>query len=322
MSISASFASHGSVDLYVPIVDWGVRAAAVHGADPHVGHARLGRPPGGAAHAADARRRARPSERRRGAGSGAPSARRSARARSWCCSAGRSAAWWAGSCCTRSSTAGACCCSGSPPGVTAAACTVAVLRAHAAVSRLRGVPPADLLCPRRRPAAPARALRAAHERRRLLPVELPAGADRPRHARRGGRRRSARPSSERSFMVASDIHANWLTLPAFARYADHRPVFLVGDFALAGHADRGVDRPARGRARPPDGRRLGQPRLAGRHAPAGPGRRDRAHALPAASPADGTRPRAGRSSRSTASWSRDTRIRSRRRPAASATGST
>ena len=35
-------------------------------------------------------------------------------------------------------------------------------------------------------------------------------------------------------MVASDIHANWLTLPAFARYADHRPVFLVGDFALEG----------------------------------------------------------------------------------------
>jgi predicted phosphodiesterase len=42
------------------------------------------------------------------------------------------------------------------------------------------------------------------------------------------------PVAERSFMVASDIHANWLTLPAFARYADHRPVFLVGDFALQG----------------------------------------------------------------------------------------
>jgi predicted phosphodiesterase len=42
------------------------------------------------------------------------------------------------------------------------------------------------------------------------------------------------PVVERSFMVASDIHANWLTLPAFARYADHRPVFLVGDFALEG----------------------------------------------------------------------------------------
>jgi 2-polyprenyl-6-methoxyphenol hydroxylase-like FAD-dependent oxidoreductase len=33
-------------------------------------------------------------------------------------------------------------------------------------------------------------------------------------------------------MVASDIHANWLTLPAFARYSDHRPVFLVGDSAI------------------------------------------------------------------------------------------
>ena len=42
------------------------------------------------------------------------------------------------------------------------------------------------------------------------------------------------PAVQRSFMVASDIHANWLTLPAFARYADHRPVFLVGDFALQG----------------------------------------------------------------------------------------
>jgi len=42
------------------------------------------------------------------------------------------------------------------------------------------------------------------------------------------------PVVDRSFMVASDIHANWLTLPAFARYADHRPVFLVGDFALEG----------------------------------------------------------------------------------------
>jgi predicted phosphodiesterase len=42
------------------------------------------------------------------------------------------------------------------------------------------------------------------------------------------------PVVERSFMVASDIHANWLTLPAFAKYADHRPVFLVGDFVLEG----------------------------------------------------------------------------------------
>jgi len=33
-----------------------------------------------------------------------------------------------------------------------------------------------------------------------------------------------------SFLVGSDIHANWLTLPAFADYADHRPAFLVGDF--------------------------------------------------------------------------------------------
>ena len=41
-------------------------------------------------------------------------------------------------------------------------------------------------------------------------------------------------AADRSFMVASDIHANWLTLPAFERYTDHRPVFLIGDFALQG----------------------------------------------------------------------------------------
>ena len=35
--------------------------------------------------------------------------------------------------------------------------------------------------------------------------------------------------SDRSFLVGSDIHSNWLTLPAFSAYADHRPVFLVGE---------------------------------------------------------------------------------------------
>jgi predicted phosphodiesterase len=37
-----------------------------------------------------------------------------------------------------------------------------------------------------------------------------------------------------SFLVGSDIHANWLTLPAFGSYADHRPAFLVGDFTNQG----------------------------------------------------------------------------------------
>jgi predicted phosphodiesterase len=55
------------------------------------------------------------------------------------------------------------------------------------------------------------------------------------------------PPAGRSFLVGSDIHSNWLTLPAFQAYADHRPVFLVGDFtqqgtpleaALAGRAAR------------------------------------------------------------------------------------
>ncbi len=42
------------------------------------------------------------------------------------------------------------------------------------------------------------------------------------------------PADTRSFVVGSDIHSNWLTLPAFAAYADHRPVFLVGDFTQQG----------------------------------------------------------------------------------------
>jgi predicted phosphodiesterase len=43
-----------------------------------------------------------------------------------------------------------------------------------------------------------------------------------------------RATSERSFLVGSDIHANWLTLSAFERYADDGPVFLVGDYAQQG----------------------------------------------------------------------------------------
>ena len=41
-------------------------------------------------------------------------------------------------------------------------------------------------------------------------------------------------TSAQSFLVGSDIHANWLTLPAFDAYADHRPAFLVGDFTDQG----------------------------------------------------------------------------------------
>ena len=41
-------------------------------------------------------------------------------------------------------------------------------------------------------------------------------------------------TSTESFLVGSDIHANWLTLPAFTSYADHRPAFLVGDFTSQG----------------------------------------------------------------------------------------
>jgi predicted phosphodiesterase len=42
------------------------------------------------------------------------------------------------------------------------------------------------------------------------------------------------PADTQSFLVGSDIHSNWLTLPAFAGFADHRPVFLIGDFTQQG----------------------------------------------------------------------------------------
>jgi Calcineurin-like phosphoesterase superfamily domain len=42
------------------------------------------------------------------------------------------------------------------------------------------------------------------------------------------------PAGDRTFLVGSDIHSNWLTLPAFTAFADHRPVFLVGDFTQQG----------------------------------------------------------------------------------------
>jgi predicted phosphodiesterase len=38
----------------------------------------------------------------------------------------------------------------------------------------------------------------------------------------------------KTVLVASDLHSNTLTLPAFARYARGRPVFLVGDYAQQG----------------------------------------------------------------------------------------
>ena len=121
---------------------------------------------------------------------------------------------------------------------------------------------------------------------------------------------------ERSFMVASDPHANWLTLPAFARYDASRPVFLVGDFA---------SRP-RSRPRSPARRDLGhptvvvsKPRLTGRHAEPGRGRRDRPH--PRRAPrGDGT-VHGSAVVWSTACSSPDTRILWRRRRGASATGS-
>ena len=70
MSISTSFADHGSVDVYVPIVDWGVRA------EPYTAPIRMSatlvsvEPHGGAAHAPDPRRCARPPDRGRGRRSG------------------------------------------------------------------------------------------------------------------------------------------------------------------------------------------------------------------------------------------------------------
>ena len=196
-----------------------------------------------------------------------------------------------------------------------------LLRRPAARARLRRVPRADLLCPRRRAAqaasrsaisspAPAPSTSRATSRRcrAWTPWSPPPPADHP-------------AASAQSFMVGSDIHANWLTLPAFARYADHRPVFLVGDFALQGTP---MEASIAQRAAA-----LGHPTVAvsGNHdSPVvmrrpGRGRRDRPHPR---RPARGRRHRArpGGAVSSTACWSRDTRIRWRRRRGASATGST
>jgi Icc-related predicted phosphoesterase len=41
-------------------------------------------------------------------------------------------------------------------------------------------------------------------------------------------------TSKTSFLVGSDVHSNWLTLPAVERYARGRPVFLVGDYSQQG----------------------------------------------------------------------------------------
>jgi hypothetical protein len=46
----------------------------------------------------------------------------------------------------------------------------------------------------------------------------------------------APPTSTKSFVLASDLHGNSLVLPVLAEYAEGRTVFLVGDFALLGTA--------------------------------------------------------------------------------------
>ena len=272
-----------------------------------------------AADPADARRRARPSERRRGPGAGRGPRSAPARRRCSCSWVRPSAAWWAGSCSTRSSAAGACSSSALAAGITAGACTVAVcaltLRSpdYGAFRQptfyAHGGDLPRLLALSDRLTAAGDSYQSSYQQALtgLDTLVAAAAGDRP-------------AVEERSFMVASDIHANWLTLPAFARYSDHRPVFLVGDFALQGTpieasiAQRAAD------ARPPDGRRFGKPRLTGRHAEAGRGRGDRPH------PRRAPRGRrhactARRSSRSTACWSPVTRILWRRRRGASATGS-
>ena len=292
---------------------------AVLGADPHLGHPRLGRSPRRAADAADARRRPRPSERRRGPGAGRGPG-----------SAPPRGAAHAPGCGRRRPGGRARAERDRPPPAHAPprprrgrhrrGVHVGRLRADAQVSRLRGVPPADVLCPRRRSSAPPGALRQAHGGRRLVPVQLPAGADRARHARR---RRGRGPPRRRGAVVHGRIgHPRQLAHAAGLRPLLRPPAGVPGRrLRPPGHPDRGLDRPARRDPRPPHGGRVGKPRLTGRHAEPGRGRGDRPH--PRRAPR-GRRHRArlgGRVGRRPARR-RATRILWRRRRGASATGST
>ena len=93
----------------------------------------------------------------------------------------------------------------------------------------------DVPRPRRRAAAAARVLGAARGRIQGLHGVVRDGAARPREPRVGDERdRPAGAGGTHEILVASDIHSNTLPLAAFGRYAEGKPIFLVGDFTELG----------------------------------------------------------------------------------------
>ena len=232
MSISTSFADHGSVDVYVPIVDWGVRA------EPYTAPIRMSATLVSVDRRAALRTLQTPDDagaRLTAVEDGAPAAVREAlrRAALLVLVGGIAGGLVGGLVLHVIVRRRRVLVLGAAAGLTAAACTIAVcaltLRApdygvfRQPTFYAHGGDLPRLLALSDRLTSAGDSYKSSYQ-------QAISGLDALVAAAAGDRT----PAVQRSFMVASDIHANWLTLPAFARYADHRPVFLVGDFALQG----------------------------------------------------------------------------------------
>jgi predicted phosphodiesterase len=232
MSISTSFADHGSVDVYVPIVDWGVRA------EPYTAPIRMSATLVSVDRRAALRTLQTPDDARAhltAVEDQAPTAVREAlrRAALLVLIGGLAGGLVGGLALNAVVHRRRILVLGLAAGLTAAACTIAVcaltLRSpdygvfRQPTFYAHGGDLPRLLELSQRLTSAGSSYQSSYQQALSGLDTLVAGA--------AGDRT---PVAERSFMVASDIHANWLTLPAFARYADHRPVFLVGDFVLEG----------------------------------------------------------------------------------------
>ncbi len=232
MSISTSFADHGSVDVYVPIVDWGVRA------EPYTAPIRMSATLVSVNRAAALRTLQTPDDARArltAVEDGAPAAVRDAlrRAALLVVLGGIAGGLVGGLVLHAVRPRRRVLLLGAAAGLTAAVCTIAVcaltLRSpdygvfRQPTFYAHGGDLPRLLALSDRLTAAGDSYQSSYQQALtgLDTLVAAAAGDRP-------------AVEERSFMVASDIHANFLTLPAFARYSDHRPVFLVGDFALQG----------------------------------------------------------------------------------------
>ena len=232
MSISTSFADHGSVDVYVPIVDWGVRA------EPYTAPIRMSATLVSVNRTAALRTLQTPDDARArltAVEDGAPAAVRDAlrRAALLVLLGGVAGGLVGGLVLHAVKPRRRVLLLGAAAGLTAAACTIGVcaltlrspdygvFRQPTFYAHGGDLPRLLELSDR---------LTSAGDSYQSSYQQALSGLDTLVAAAAGDRT----PAVQRSFMVASDIHANWLTLPAFARYADHRPVFLVGDFALQG----------------------------------------------------------------------------------------